>query len=193
MPATQQQVLTDLTAAERDAGWLAACEEAGCHLVVTRELAEAVAELVRTLSPGPVLEVCAGCGELAAAVRRQGIDLTAADADPAAGSDVLRLDAAAALARIEPRMVIGCFVPVDSRVDQSVLATPSVEYYLVIAARINGQFSSSLDRSSRGWEACPLPEIARWVVTRHDTWLGEGRGVLRRGEARFYRRRRTRQ
>jgi len=188
--APESQILAQMAAAERDAGWLAACEEAGRHLLVTDELAEAVARLLQALAPGNVLELCAGRGELAAAVRRHGIEVAATDADPPTGSEVLRLDAAAALAHLRPRTVIGCFVPVDSRVDRAVLAAPPVDNYLVIAARINGQLGSSGLWSAAAWEARPLPQLTGCVITRHDTWLGEGRGVLRRGEAWLFQRKR---
>lgn len=186
----QEDVLTDMIAAEREAGWLAACEQAGRHLIVTRELTEAVAKLMRTFLPGPVLEVCAGGGELSVALRQHGVALVSTDAEPPAGSDVVPLDAVDALARFQPRTVIGCFVPIDSDIDRTVLAARSVERYLVIAARINGQLGSSGLWSAADWNPSPLPDISRQLITRHDTWLGDDRGVLQRGEAWLFERKR---
>jgi hypothetical protein len=100
----------------------------------------------------------------------------------------VRLEAAGALARFQPRRVIGCFVPEDANVDEAVLATPSVEQYLVIGARLNGQLGSPRLWSAEGWQRVPLPDVTRRLVTRHDVWLGGGRGVLRRGEAWLVRR-----
>jgi hypothetical protein len=187
---TQKHVLAELIAAEREAGWLAACEQAGRHLIGTRELTEALAELLQGFSPGPLLEVCAGQGELAGVLRQYGIHMVATDADPPAGSNVMRLDAVAALARFQPRTVVGCFVPIDSEVDQTVFSTGCVDRYLVIAARINGQLGSSRLWSAADWKAVPLPQISRCLITRHDTWLGESRGVLQRGEAWLFERKR---
>ena len=183
MQPTHDQVLAELAAAERGEGWLAACEQAGRHLVVTRELADALARFVSALGPGPVVEVCAGRGELAAALQERGMDVATSDANPPAGSQTLRLDAAAALATFQPRTVIGGFVPADGNVDEAVLAAPSVQQYLVISARQNGQVGSPRLWSARGWRPVPLPDVTRLLVTRHDVWLGDGRGVLRRGEA----------
>lgn len=186
--ATQDEALADLAAAERGEGWFAACERAGRYLVVTRGLADALARLLSALGPGPVLEVCAGRGELAAALRERGIDLVTTDAAPPACSAVVRFDAVEALERFQPRTVIGCFVPAGTAVDEAVLGAPSVQQYLVIGARLNGQLGTSRLWSARGWQTEPLPEVTRLLLTRHDVWLGEGRGVLGRGEAWLFRR-----
>jgi hypothetical protein len=183
VPPTQEQVFAQLVDAERQAGWLAACEEKSRHLVVTRELVDVLTEQLADWGPGPVLEVCAGGGELAAALRDRGVNLIATDTHPPAGSPVTPLDAAAALARFRPAAVIGSFVPVDGNVDQAVLADPGVKNYLVIGARLGGLLGSPHLWSVCGWTAAPLPEITRTLITRHDVWLGEGRGVLQRGEA----------
>jgi len=188
MYATRDDALAELAAAERGEGWLAACEQAGRYLVITRELADALAHLVAALEPGSVLEVCAGRGELAAALRERGMTVVATDVDPPAGSAVVRLDAAGALERFRPRTVIGSFVPADAAVDEAVLAVPSVRHYLVIGARLNGQLGAPRLWSARGWRPVPLPGVTRLLVTRHDVWLGDGRGVLGRGEAWLFRR-----
>jgi hypothetical protein len=185
---TEQQAFAELVEAERQAGWLAACEKKGRHLVVTQELVTVLAEQLGPLSRGPVLEVCAGRGELAAALQDRDVDLVCTDTDPPAGSPVIRLDAFAALARFQPTTVVGSFVPVDSGIDQAVLADQAVKFYLVLGARLSGQLGSPQLWSACGWTATPLPQVTEALVTRHDVWLGEGRGILRRGEAWLFRR-----
>jgi len=184
---TQQQILAELAEAERRAGWLAACEEAGRYLVLSRELVEALFVAIGTL-PGPVLEVCAGRGELAEALRGGGLDVIAADADPPPGSAVVRAAAAEAIERYEPATVIGCFVPFDAGVDRAALAAPSVWNYLVLNARLGGQLGSRELWTTPGWSRAPLPQVAEWMITRHDVWLGAHRPLLKHGEAWLLRR-----
>jgi len=185
---TQQQILAELAEAEHGAGWLAVCEEAGRYLVLSRELVDALVDALGPL-PGPVLEVCAGRGELAEALRSGGgLDVLAADADPFPGSAVVRAAAPEAIERFEPATVIGCFVPFDAGVDRAVLAAPSVQNYLVLGARLGGQLGSRELWNSPGWSRAPVPLVARWMITRHDVWLGPDRPLLKHGEAWLLRR-----
>jgi hypothetical protein len=184
------EVLAEVSEAERDAGWLARCEDHGRHLSVTTELADAVADQLRAYGATNVLEVCAGRGELAACLDQRGIHTTATDAAPSDARHVVQLTAADALARFQPRAVMGCFVPVDSNIDALVLASGSVEIYLVIHARLNGQFGSTHLWSAEGCQAVPLPQVTQWLITRHDVWLSETQRLLQHGEAWLFQRRR---
>ena len=72
-----------LLAAEQSAGWLAECDDAGRFLAVSRELVDALAAMLRQLAgDGPVLEVCAGSGELAQALACVGVRMQAVDTGP---------------------------------------------------------------------------------------------------------------
>ena len=95
---------------------------------------------------------------------------------------------AQALRQYQPATVLGCFVPFDSDVDRAVLASPCVQSYLVLGARLNGQLGSRELWETPGWSAIRLPRVARWMITRHDVWLGAERGVLQHGEAWLFRR-----
>lgn len=178
-----------LVAAEAGEGWLEACEQAGRYLAPCQELIAALADLLRRLAQAStVLEVCAGHGEMAAALARSGVAILATDADPPAGSSVVRMTARDALAQHRPRVVLGSFVPADAGVDEAVLACPSVQHYVVLNARIGGSLGSpSLWQPMgrpRGWTARPLPDIARWMITRHDVWLDAPKArLLAHGEA----------
>jgi hypothetical protein len=135
-----------------------------------------------------VLEVCAGRGELAGALSAAGVPVVAADADPPPGSPVVRATAAAALRRWRPAVVLGCFVPVDAGVDDAVLACPSVRHYVVLGARLGGCLGSPALWQNLHWAAEPLPGISRWMLTRHDVWLGaREKAILRHGEAWHFR------
>jgi hypothetical protein len=128
--------------------------------------------LRRLAGGGPVLEVCAGSGALARSLAARGVRVQATDAEPPAGSEVLRLSAPAALRHFQPAVVLGVFVPYDAGVDEAVLACPSVRHYVIVNARIGGALGSRSLWSTPGWKAEPLNDICRWVLTRHDVWLG---------------------
>ena len=185
---TFESCLDDIAAAERHDGWLSDCADAGRFLLVGRELAallaKSLAEMLKRFSTEPVLEVCAGRGELAKTLSAEGTPVVATDADPPAGRGVIRLSARAALARYRPAAVLACFAPIDAGVDEAVLACPSVRHYVVLNARLDGQFGSASLWSDPNWLAEPLDEISRWMLTRHDVWLGSTeRPILQHGEA----------
>ena len=176
-----------LIVAERSTGWFDECDDARRFLAVSRELVDALAQALRRFAgDGPVLEVCAGSGELARSLVARGVRLQATDAEPPEGSGVLRMPAEAALRRFQPAVVLGAFVPHDAGVDEAVLSCPSVQHYVIINARIGGSLGSSSLWNAPGWTSEPLEDIRRWVITRHDIWLGragENNGdILQHGE-----------
>jgi len=261
LPTFQSQ-LDEIAAAEQGHGWLSVCEDHGRFLVLTRQFITALSRFLRTLGPGPILEVCAGGGELAESICRAGVDIVATDANPPGDSErigepaplaplagrgaipeaaplaplagrraipeaaplaplagrraipeaaplaplagrgaggegfsdkllaVERASAQEALRRYRPAVVLGCFVPIDSGVDELVMRSPSVRHYVVLAARIGGLLGSAPLWHDANWTAEPLAEVTRWMLTRHDTWTGTpGRSILRHGEAWHLRRR----
>ena len=186
---TFESLLHDIAAAERGDGWLSLCRHAGRYLATTRELAMALAGFLRSLEAPSALEVCAGSGELTRQLRSAGVQVVATDAAPAGGSAVIRASAEEALRRHQPAVVLGSFVPVDAGVDERVMGFPSVRHYVVLGARLGGLFgSAALWRDSR-WAAEQLADVSRWMLTRHDVWLGTpGRRILQHGEAWHFRR-----
>ncbi|MBN2215986.1 MAG: hypothetical protein JW719_01290 [Pirellulales bacterium] len=183
LPTFQSRV-DEIAAAERNGGWLASCIDAERYFIPCRELAAALAECLRALGKGPLLEVCAGRGELAEALAGRDVRLTATDANPPIGSGVLTLSAQAALQRFRPTVVLGCFVPCDARVDEAVLAWPDVRHYLVLGARVGGELASARLWRTPGWTCRSLPQVARWMLTRHDLWMDDAsRPIVQHGEA----------
>ena len=177
------EVVARVGAVEQEEGWLAACEHHGDYLVLTRPLVESLAQFLKQLGNGRVLEVGGGSGVLAEALDACGVKMIATDPGAAVGSMVQRMDGRTALRRFQPRVVLGSFVPFDSKVDEAVLGCSSVTHYLVLNARLGGAMGSEFMWRSRGWTATPLQEISRWMITRHDVWMGKGRSLLRHGEA----------
>ncbi|MCX8035654.1 MAG: hypothetical protein N3D11_01110 [Candidatus Sumerlaeia bacterium] len=191
---TFEACLHEIEAAEEGCGWLSACEEAGRFLLLSRELIAALSGLLRSLTPGRILEVCAGRGELAEALAATGVHIVATDSHVSGSSarrqrTVVRLSASEALRRYRPAVVLGAFVPFDSGVDAAVMACDSVLHYVVLGARVGGLLGSAMLWQNPNWGAEPMPEISRWMLTRHDVWLGGAeRKILQHGEAWVFRR-----
>lgn len=181
---TYKSLLDEIAAAERGEGWLSVCEDAGRFLAPSRELIGSLADCLGSLKDGPVLEVCAGRGELAEALQAAGVRIHATDVelpDGAAGG-VERISADEALRRHRPTLVLGSFVPVDSGIDRMVMSFPSVRHYVVLGARIGGLFGSATLWEEAGWTARPLDAVTPWIFTRHDVWI-DRRRIIRHGEA----------
>ena len=113
----------------------------------------------------------------------RGVEVIATDVDPPAGSEVERAYAVEALRRYQPRVVLGSFVPFDSGVDGQVLAEPCVLHYVRVDARLGGQFGAPALWDGAAWRASQLNETTRWMVCRHDVWMGQGQPILQHGEA----------
>jgi hypothetical protein len=158
--------------AETGEGWLVACDEADRFLAVNRELIAVLVERLNALSDQSVVEVCAGDGQLADALNTAGASVLPTDADADRNGPVRRMSAPDALARFQPRVVLGCFVPADAGVDEAVFACASVQHYLVLNARLGGSLGSPALWNDSRWRATPLEDVRRWMLTRHDVWLG---------------------
>ncbi len=178
-------VLAEFVAVERGEGWLARCADRRHYVALNHEFVRTLAKSLRAFGAGPVLEVCSGDGALAASLRGSGVDVIATDSTPSArpAGPVERLTAAEALATYRPRVVLGGFVPVDAGVDDLVLNAPSVVEYVVLNARLWGEFGTAGLWTRAGWTAIPLEQVSIWMISRHDVWLGDDVAPLRRGEA----------
>ena len=109
----------------------------GIYCFYSRPLLRAIEQLA---SGRPVLEIAAGNGTLTRLLREQGVDARATDDyswkhDIDYSEDVERLDAAEALHRYRPAVVVCSWPPPGNRFERVVFATPSVELYIVITSR----------------------------------------------------------
>jgi len=183
LPTFEAQ-LEQIAAADQGDGWLACCVEAERYLLPNRQLVAALAECLRALDLEPGIEVCAGRGELVEALAGHDVHLRATDADPPAGSPVLAISAKEALKQYRPAVVLGCFVPIDSGVDEAVLAAGSVRHYVVLGARIGREFGSAALWRTPGWTCRSAARVSRWMLTRHDVWTAtQPQPILQHGQA----------
>lgn len=184
-PPRFDEVRDTLIEAEQGEGWLVRCEENGCYLALNDRFVESLGATLEALGGTPVLEVCAGGGALSASLRSAGIDVLATDASPPVEMEgaVERLGADEALLRYRPTIVLGSFVPIDAGVDQRVLDDPCVRHYVVLNARLTGELGAACLWRRPGWSPRRLDDVTRWMITRHDVWVGAGLPLLSRGEA----------
>jgi hypothetical protein len=177
------EVMSAMRSAERADGWLLRCHERGAYLVRCREFVRALALLLGDTATGPILEVCAGDGGLARDLSRFGARVIATDIAAPPGGGVIRSDARDAIRRYAPASVLGSFVPIDLDLHGSISADSRVESVIALDATLAGDMGSRWANPVRGWRASRLPQLERWMVTRHDVWLDDQRPVLRHGQA----------
>jgi hypothetical protein len=153
--------------------WLEFCERHGLYQVVTREYAEILASRLKRLSPRRILEVGAGSGRLASALRARGLDILATDPGTWPGSVppawVERAGIGEALARHRPELVIGAWLPADTPAHRQVLSDPGVRWYCVIDHHQNGIVGAEALADTPGWDVTRLAEADRWALTRWDS------------------------
>lgn len=109
----------------------------GMYAFYSREL---VLALARLIEGRPSLEIAAGDGCLSSFLRGAGVDIHATDDHSWTQNirypeSVEKLDAVAALARYQPKVVICSYPPPKNNFEASVFQTPSVELYIVITTR----------------------------------------------------------
>lgn len=186
-----RDVVEAMGAAEQAEGWLNTCEVARRYLAVNHEFVHALADRLRRADQ-PIVEVCAGDGELAVALRGHDVEVIATDANPPPGASTsVCADAITALSRYRPSTVLGAFVPFDADIDQAALAAPFVMRYFVLNARLGGQLGHAALWQNPGWRAVPLPDVSRWMICRHDVWMGQNTPIIQHGEAWLFKRCRT--
>jgi len=109
----------------------------GIYCFYSRELLREIAALA---AGRPCLEIAAGDGTLSRFLAGEGVAIRATDDRSWAHAiaypdDVERLDAAAALARHAPAVVVCSFPPPGNGFERLVLRTPGVELYVVLTSR----------------------------------------------------------
>lgn len=145
------------------AGFIAACRARGIYHLPTVEF---VACLARTLArlPGPWLEVGAGRGDLARALRAATVPIRATDggdwwADPLPET-VERCAVTAALARYCPGTVLCVWPPRGTNWPALFRAAPSVRAYLLIGDGPHGMTGDAASWSgASGWRCRALPTL----------------------------------
>jgi len=150
--------------------WLEYCEASGVFHFPTVDYVECLAEAVERSGAQVAVEVAAGRGALAAALRRLGVAVTATD-PRGEGPDVVECSAHGALSRFEPDLVIGCWTPVDSGIDAAVMAWPSVRRYLYIGHEHNGMVGHERLWQTPGWTHRRLEDADRVNLGRTDYCL----------------------
>jgi hypothetical protein len=153
-----------LAAPETRAGFVAVCRARGIFHLPTVEFVAALVALLRRL-PGPYLEVGAGRGDLARAVRAAGVPLTGTDdgswwPDGLPG-DVACCAVATVVARYEPGTALCIWPPRGTNWPAQFRACPCVRAYLIIGADQRGMTGDAAAwAGAPGWRRTWLPRLA---------------------------------
>lgn len=146
------------------AGFVPVCRARGYFHLPTAEFIDALAGVLRRL-PGPYLEVGAGGGALARAVRASGVPLLAADDGTwwptALPPDVAREDVSTALARVAPGTALAAWPPRETDWPALFRAAPQVRAYLVVGNGAGGMTGNAATwAEAAGWQGTLLPDLA---------------------------------
>ena len=147
------------------------------HQFLTREFVEALAARLRASGGAPVLEVGAGRGDLARALRGRGAPVIATDEGAwldgrrrwprGLPADVEPLDYRAALERHRPAVVLCSWLPQGEDWTPAFRACPSVREYILIGEEPGGSTGTraSFD-APPPWRRTALDDVARAGITR---------------------------
>lgn len=136
-------------------------------------------KLAALIGDRPCLEIAAGDGTLSRFLTDAGVEVTATDDHSWSSSvdypsSVLRRDAASALRRFQPQVVVCSWPPAGNRFEREVFRTASVELYIVIGSSAESNSGNWTDYRSQSHfdmaedvELSPLvlpPELGTKVV-----------------------------
>ena len=182
-----EEALACLAREEGGKGWLPWCEAHGIYQLPTAEWVEVLANTIRPLDPKRILELGAGSGALGRARMDWGICLRMTD--PAGDGDVERLDAAKALSRHHPDMVVSCWLPFDLGAGNIIMADPRVRWHLAIVQEGPGFAGTEVLWRNTDWSSRRIEAADHWSISRSD-YLTEGVGGehIRHGTAYLFER-----
>jgi len=129
-----------------------------------------VARLTGIIGERPCLEVAAGDGALSVFLKGSGVGITATD-DYSWGKSVAypgqveKLDAARALKKYHPEVVLCSWPPPVNRFEARIFETPSVQHYIVIGSR--HRFASGNRRAyeeQKNFTMAPAPDLSSLIL-----------------------------
>ena len=132
-------------------------QKKGIFCFYTREL---IAALAQRIAGRRTLEIAAGDGTLTRFLAAAGVDVRATDDHSWSHAvtfppEVERLDAAQALARHRPQVVLCSWPPPGNRFEAAVFTTPGVELYVVIGSAhrfASGNWDAYRDQRGFDWQ-----------------------------------------
>ena len=153
-------------------GWNSMCRELRVHAVYNTGFIQALADVIADINESPLIEICAGSGKLSHQLRKQGIDIIATD-DYSYGISkeglVERFSHKEALRGYEPRIVIGSWIPNESKIGFDVLDSPTVRYFIDIGEDICSCTWMTEEIEDRmDWHRQYLNDVKRYCISLLD-------------------------
>ncbi|MBI2101367.1 hypothetical protein HYT53_02045 [Candidatus Woesearchaeota archaeon] len=126
------------------------------YSIYTGEFVDELASVIRGLNEHPIIEICAGNGKLSYHLRKRGLEIKATDDYSLKEIErqeelVERATHNEALRRHQPRIVLGSWIPNQTRIGFDVLGFPTVGYFIDI-----GEDNLAEDRNRHGWRTLDL-------------------------------------
>ncbi|WP_152048525.1 hypothetical protein [Aureimonas psammosilenae] len=147
--------------------FLTRMQTGGTYCFLSAELIDALASICRGRS---CLEIAAGDGTLSRFLKLKDVAIVATDDRSWKGSidyppEVLAMDAATALEKVAPEVVLCSWPPPGNDFERFVFATPTVRTYLVIGSR-HGFATGARDAyaAPTGFVATPRPDLEALVL-----------------------------
>ncbi|KAF0814918.1 hypothetical protein IGB42_00974 [Andreprevotia sp. IGB-42] len=159
-------------------------EKRGIYCFYSRELIAGLASLICNRK---ALEIAAGDGTLARFLTGQGASVLASD-DHSWGkavdypATVEKLDAVAAIARHQPKVVICCWPPAGNHFERQVFRSRSVDTYIVIGSRsrfITGNWADYTAQTAFDWaERADLSQLVLPPELQAGVWVFQRKPVV---------------
>lgn len=127
------------------------CNYFGIYQILSQEFNDALAAEIMRTELSPVLAVGAGCGELAAVLKKRGIDIYAA------------VDYRSAIDKFQPELIICSWMLEESDWIKDYMSSESVKAYILI-----GEDNRRPDTDFEGWPSEVLKEPNKWSLCRLD-------------------------
>lgn len=152
------------------------CDQFGIYQILNKEFNDALAREIKALGLKPVLEVGAGCGDLARALRRRGIEIHAVDSYmeqlPERASQLTdlpeKMDYKTAMDKYQPELIICSWMPRGEDWTPDFRACPSVKAYILIGEVDGNCGTKEMYGDYPGWQNRVLKEPNKWSLCRLD-------------------------
>lgn len=147
------------------------CDWFGLDQLLSREFNDSLAREIQKLGLAPILEVNAGCGDLAMALSRRGIELTAVDSGqrPRRRGKAIpdsvpqKMNHREAIEKYRPELVICSWMPKDEDWTRDFRDYDFIQAYLLI-----GVEDEKIWVEHPGWQSRVLKEPNKWSLCRLD-------------------------
>lgn len=159
--------------------WIKFGDQHVFYMIWTQEFIDQLAREIKKLGNPRMIEVCAGKGKLSYQLNKKGLNLIPTDDYSWNLSNnhpdlVETITAHDALKKYNPRLVIGSWIPSETRIGFDVLNHPSVEYFIDIGEHPSSKVTWMTEECLRrkDFSITTLDKVAKYCLSREDSLEG---------------------